>query len=169
MPKIDGAEIERRVREAGELNKLRGAFPAIAFGSSRRLGISIVPLTKQLADYFDVKTGRGLLITNVAEDSAAARAGLKAGDVVVEVGTAEIGSTADFTRELNRKQEGEVELKIVRGGRERTIKATPERNSNSSFNFEEFAPEGLFNDGTRLVRPAAPRPVIVPQRRGRIL
>ena len=46
----------------------------------RRLGISVETLSPQLADYFGTKDG--VLVTTVQSDSAAAKAGLKAGDVI---------------------------------------------------------------------------------------
>lgn len=161
------ADVERSLRGLRGLSERQGELAPVLFGSTRRLGISTVPLTRQLADYFDVKNGRGLLVTNVAADTPAARAGLKAGDVVIEIGAAQIDSTADFTRELNRKQEGEVELRVVRGGRERTIKAMPERSRDFQFNFEGFAPDALFESDARVPRritpPAPPRPVLAPR------
>src|SRR6266850_2524088 len=54
-----------------------------AFGN-RRIGVSTQPLTRQLADYFGVQDG-GLLITSVNDNSPAAKAGLKAGDVITAV------------------------------------------------------------------------------------
>lgn len=55
------------------------------FTRGPRLGISADELTPQLADYFGVKQGKGILVREVMADSAAAKAGLKAGDVIVRV------------------------------------------------------------------------------------
>jgi len=49
-----------------------------ALAGSRRIGISTTELTKQLADYFGVTGGRGVLVTNVSDDGPAAKAGLRA-------------------------------------------------------------------------------------------
>src|ERR1043165_5794658 len=54
----------------------------IMFGNSRRIGVSTVELTKQLAAYFGIADGKGVLVTNVADDGPAAKAGLKAGTVI---------------------------------------------------------------------------------------
>ena len=48
------------------------------------LGVVIQPLTAQLAESFDLKDTKGVLISEVTEDSAAEKAGLKQGDIVVE-------------------------------------------------------------------------------------
>lgn len=112
---------------------------AFAFGSNRRIGITTTTLTKQLADYFDVSGGHGLLITSVSENGPAAKAGLKAGDVVTEVSGEKVNDTNDFVRALNRKEEGEVTLTIIRDKSQRTIKVTPEKRQAPNVNLS-----GLF-------------------------
>jgi S1-C subfamily serine protease len=42
---------------------------------SRRIGISTTELTKQLADYFGVTGGKGVLVTSVSEDGPAGQGG----------------------------------------------------------------------------------------------
>ena len=55
-------------------------FGRISFGDRQRLGVQLLPLSDQLATYFGVKDG--VLVASVEADSPAARAGLKAGDVI---------------------------------------------------------------------------------------
>jgi serine protease Do len=97
-----------------------------AFGGGRRIGINTEPLTKQLADFFGVKDG-GILITSVTENSPAAKAGLKAGDVVTAVDGEKIESSGDLSRAINKKTDGEVTLTVIRDRSSRTIKVTPEK------------------------------------------
>ncbi len=97
-----------------------------AFGGNRRIGISTQPLTKQLADYFGVKDG-GLLITSVNENSPAAKAGLKAGDIITAVDGEKVESSGDVARAINKKEDGDVTLTIVRDRSTRTINVTPEK------------------------------------------
>ena len=114
-----------------------------SFGNNRRVGISSTPLTKQLADYFGVQTGKGLLVTSVSENSPAAKAGLRAGDVVTEVNGEKIEGSGDFVRAINRKEDGEVTLTIIRDKSQRTIKVTPERRANQTFNLSDIAPTAI--------------------------
>jgi len=111
---------------------------SFAFGSNRRVGVTTTALTKQLADYFDVSGGHGLLVTSVSENSPAAKAGLKAGDVITEMNGEKLEDTDDFIRALNRKHEGEVTLTIIRDKSQRTIKVTPERRQAPSFNLSDL-------------------------------
>jgi len=118
---------------------------SFGFGSNRRVGVMTTALTKQLADFFGVPGGQGLLITSVSENSPASKAGLKAGDVITEMNGEKIEDTDDFIRALNRKDEGDVTLTIIRDKSNRTIKVTPERRPTPTFNLSEFQPSGLMS------------------------
>lgn len=94
-------------------------------GNTRRIGVSTVALTKQLAEYFGVAGGRGVLVTAVTEDSPAAMAGVKAGDVITAVDGEAVDSSGELSRVINRKKEGEVTLTITRNKSQQTIRVTP--------------------------------------------
>lgn len=102
-----------------------------AFGANRRIGISTQTLTKQLSDYFGAKDG-GLLITSVNENGPAAKAGLKAGDVITAVDSEKVTSAGDVSRAINKKQDGDVTLTILRDHNTRSITVTPEKNPERS-------------------------------------
>jgi len=123
-----------------------------SFGGNRRIGVSTQGLTKQLADYFGVKDG-GLLITSVTENSPAAKAGLKAGDVITTADGEKVTSSGDLTRAINKKDDGAVTLTVVRDHGTRTVTVTPEKN-----------PDRLIRPGTigtrRVVIPSIEIPAI---------
>jgi len=93
-------------------------FPGMT--SSRQLGVTVDELTHQLADYFGAKDG--VLVTSVTDGSAAARAGLKAGDVITSINGARVTSREDLVRGLRESSE-DVSLGIVRDKKESTVKA----------------------------------------------
>ena len=93
--------------------------------NSRRIGVSTMQLTKQLADYFGIANGRGVLVTAVTDDGPAAKAGVKAGDVITAIDGEEIDSPGDISRVINRKKEGEVSLTVIRNKSQQTIRVTP--------------------------------------------
>src|SRR6266404_736593 len=66
-----------------------------AVGNSRRIGVSTIELTKQLAEYFGITDGRGVLVTSVSADSPAAKAGIKAGDVITAIDGDKVETTGD--------------------------------------------------------------------------
>lgn len=109
------------------LEQLQRNQGAIGFGWGRRIGINSTQLTKQLADYFGVTGRSGLLVTSVTENSPAARAGIKAGDVIVAVDGEKVESSGDLSRAINRKNEGDVTLTIMRDRKERSLSVTPEK------------------------------------------
>jgi len=96
------------------------------FGANRRIGVSTQTLTRQLADYFGAKDG-GLLITSVSENSPAANAGLRAGDVITAVDGEKVNSSGDIVRAINKKEDGEISLTILREHNSLNINLTPEK------------------------------------------
>lgn len=104
----------------------RGDGDVYVFRSSgsRQIGIGITSLTKQLADNFGVKGG--VMINNVRENSPAAQAGLKAGDIIVEVDGKEVDNELDVIRGISAKTEGDVTLSYVRSGTRNSVNVTPE-------------------------------------------
>lgn len=95
------------------------------FGPARgRLGVQVENLTPQLADYFGVKQGKGVLITEVEAGTPAAKAGLKAGDCIVKAGTKDVGSIMDLTEALDSAGAANqpVTLTIIRRGQEESFK-----------------------------------------------
>src|SRR5262249_25599623 len=92
-----------------------------------QLGVSVTGLDDQLASYFAVKGG--VLVTSVAPDSAAAMAGLKAGDVITSVGGRAVAQPSELSEAVRNAQAGSpLELRITRDKKELTLKATlPDR------------------------------------------
>lgn len=96
-----------------------------SLGNARRIGVSTMELTKQLADYFGITSGKGVLVTSVVNDGPAAKAGLRAGDVITAIEGEEVDSPGDISRAISRKKEGDVTLTIIRNKTQQTIRVTP--------------------------------------------
>ncbi|HSE21396.1 MAG TPA: PDZ domain-containing protein [Pyrinomonadaceae bacterium] len=94
-----------------------------SLGARRRIGVSTVALTKQLAAYFGIADGKGVLVTSV--DGPAAAAGVKAGDVITAVDGEKVETSGDVSRIINGKKDGPVTLTIVRNKSQQTIQVTP--------------------------------------------
>jgi serine protease Do len=94
------------------------------FGSSRQIGVSLIRMTKQMADSFGVSGGA--MISEVRENSPAAKAGLKAGDIIVEVDGKAVKGDGDLIRAMSEKKDGDVTLTFVRDGNRQSVKVTPE-------------------------------------------
>jgi len=115
------------------LDKLEGfnKFPdsngdmTFFLGNSRRIGVSTMELSKQLADYFGITGGKGVLVTSVTDDGPAAKAGVRAGDVITAIDGEAVDSPGDISRVINRKKDGDVTLTIIRNKSQQTIRVTP--------------------------------------------
>jgi serine protease Do len=99
----------------------------IARGSVSRgwLGVSLQPLTPELAASFGVKDRKGALVSEVTPDSPAARGGVKAGDVVLAMNGTPVESPGDLARAVGLARPGtESTLRVSRRGAEQTLKVT---------------------------------------------
>lgn len=98
-----------------------------SFFGGTRLGISAESLTDQLAEFFGVKDNKGVLVASVDENSAAAKAGIKAGDVIVGVDSEKVDSVRALLKALSSKTEGTIAVKLVRNRAEQTVTVTLEK------------------------------------------
>ncbi len=93
-------------------------------GRRARLGISADELSGQLAEYFGVK--QGVLVREVTEGSAAAKAGLKAGDVITRINDEAVLDVEDLRRALSQTEK-EATVTFVRDRREQSVKVELEQ------------------------------------------
>ena len=90
-----------------------------------RLGIAIQGVDKDLAQSFGLAEAYGALVASVEPDSAAEKAGLQAGDVVLSVDGRRINDSAELPRVIGEKRPGtRVKMEVWRDGRSRSITAT---------------------------------------------
>jgi Do/DeqQ family serine protease len=112
-----------------------------SFGEVRRgtLGIFVQDLTGDLAGAFDLEKGQGVLVAEVADDSAAEKAGLRAGDVIKSIADYPVRSAQEFHNYEGQFPVGEkLTLEIVRNKSENVLEVKVE---------ELKALEGVMVDG----------------------
>ncbi len=88
-----------------------------------RLGIELSPIDGQMSDFFGVSAG--VLVSSVDRDSPAARAGLKAGDVVTAVNGHAVRQPGEMSNEV-RNATGPIELTVVRDKKEMKVRVIPD-------------------------------------------
>jgi len=98
-----------------------------SFFSGSRLGVSVESLTDQLAEFFGVKEGHGVLVSQVDENSAAAKAGLKAGDVIIAIDNERIDGVNALVKAVAKKEAGPIAVKILRNRVEQTVNVSLEK------------------------------------------
>ena len=123
------------------INRAKAMLDDFQAGRKRpRLGVSVVPVAGDYADALSLPTQGGLLIQEVSPGTAAARAGLRGGREMVQIGNAQITIGGDLimaidgkpvdrddaiSRALSRKRAGDsIELTIFRNGKTTNLKVT---------------------------------------------
>ncbi len=98
------------------LEDINAALPRLKKGKD--LGRGLLGITAQSADLY----GPPSTVANVAPDSAAAKAGLKPGDVIIEIDGKPVRMHAQVMHALGTKYEGDkVTVKVRRGKEEKTF------------------------------------------------
>jgi len=96
------------------------------FGEIRRglLGVGIQTIDAEMAKALDTNVERGALITNIVPESAAEKAGLAVGDIIVEVNKEKIDNASELRNKIGLLRSGdEVNLKYVRDKKSRSARA----------------------------------------------
>ncbi len=111
---------------------------------ARRIGVEAEPLTPQLAEFFGVK--KGVLVRSVGKGSAAEKAGIKAGDVIIKVNGEDVESPGEISANLRGAEAGKtVPVTVVRNRSEMTVQVTVEGRDDAEFG------------GGKVTKPALPR------------
>jgi S1-C subfamily serine protease len=120
-------------------NSGSGFFGAFSLGSPS-VGVELDVLGSQLADYFGVKNGQGLLVKHVAENSPASRAGLKAGDVITSANGQTMATLNEWVKMLHANRGKQVQVTLVRNHKEQTVSLDA---GNGKSHGQLVAPESL--------------------------
>ncbi len=128
----------------------------VAHGGSY-LGVGAIDIDEERAKALNLKEVRGVEIKSVAEDSPAAKAGLKEGDVVLEFGGQQVEGSEQFARLVRETPAGrQVPLVIWRNGATQNITATIGTRSGPYY----VSPDGGNYPVT--IPPMPPMPVMPP-------
>lgn len=115
--------------------------PAPAYGNGFLSGLSMNPLYTgldldmlgpQLANYFGVHDGQGLLVRRVDDNSPAAAAGLRAGDVIIKVNGEVMATTNQWFHAIHANRGKQVQLTVMRNGKEAVVPMMAGRAKNRS-------------------------------------
>lgn len=108
------AMAERRMRDS------RHGVGTMVVTERGRVGATVQNISPQLGKFFGISDAAGALVSSVEENSAGARGGLQAGDVILAVDGAKISDPKAFVESLNGRQ-GRISVLIMRDRQERTI------------------------------------------------
>jgi serine protease Do len=108
-------------------NTVRELLPQLRVGkiTRGRIGVSVGSIAREAVDEFGLKDRKGAVVQSVAPDSAASRAGLEPGDVIIGFGGKPVASRDELVRMVVNTRPGtSVPLRIVRDRQERTLNIT---------------------------------------------
>ncbi|MBN2032255.1 MAG: DegQ family serine endoprotease [Deltaproteobacteria bacterium] len=79
-----------------------------------RLGMSVEELTPELAKNLGLKELSGIVVVQVEDDSPAAAAGLRPGDVILEIDQSQLKSIDDFNSRIEKYKKGDTILLLAK-------------------------------------------------------
>ncbi|MGC2635563.1 MAG: PDZ domain-containing protein [Acidobacteriaceae bacterium] len=96
-------------------------FLSVLGMNSAYTGLELDMLGPQLADYFGVHDGQGLLVKRVDDNSPGSVAGLRAGDVITKVNGRIVATTSQWVHTMHANRGKQVELTVVRNRKEAIV------------------------------------------------
>jgi membrane-associated protease RseP (regulator of RpoE activity) len=136
--------------------------PAFALASAHgpesgraRLGVQVSSMTPELRKFLGAKEEAGILVQRVESESAASRAGVKVGDIVVAVDGNAIGEIGEVAEALaDRKKGDKVDVVVVRKKKRRTLRVELQEDaSDRGFAVGDVQIHGMpgfsFGDGSK--------------------
>src|ERR1051326_8079255 len=101
-----------------------GRIGRVGLGENLRLGAQLDKPSDALIDQLDLAKGQGQVITQVSDGSAAAKAGIKANDILIELDGKPVSSDPDeFAKQLKDiKADMPVNAVVIRKGKKETLK-----------------------------------------------
>jgi membrane-associated protease RseP (regulator of RpoE activity) len=103
----------------------------VRVGERYRMGLSLQDMSPQLAEYFGLGGRNGALVLYVYPDSPAAKAGIKAGDVILSVGGETTENPLKVHEALRTKRDSSVELRVMRDKQEKSFTVQLEKGKTS--------------------------------------
>ncbi len=105
--------------------RVKDQIVATGRAAHARLGVNVQSMNAALAESFGLKRPQGALVAGVAPDSAAEKAGLQPGDVVLEFNGRPVGDAGELAAMVGESTPGtKVQLEVLRQGARRTLGAT---------------------------------------------
>ncbi len=132
------------------------------------LGVTIQPVDQSIADYYGQEKPRGVLVSNVNENTPAEKAGLLEGDIILTVDGEEVNSISHLRNIISLSPVGEkVRLDILRDGMEKRVAVTldelpPPDQIASARNLNEEDDEGIEGVTVQNLTPQRRRMVNIP-------
>ena len=106
----------KEVRRTAPIARLQDEAPSKIAGveGKGQLGLSVQPLTPPVARELGLKVNEGVLVRDVAEGSRAGEAGIRAGDVIVEVNRQPVRTVEELKTHIDNQVKGAPTVLLIR-------------------------------------------------------
>ena len=95
-----------------------------SWGRRGRLGVYIEDVSGDLAEYFEIPGGEGVLVEGVVEDSPAEAAGIRAGDIIYKIDGKSLCCTEELVEAIAKMEtDKQTPIVLIRKGEEVTVQA----------------------------------------------
>ena len=126
-----GEEAQKLLEEAYILKK---GFPVQSFFTRGRIGVLLYDPDDDLAAYFDVEKGAGALVLDVEAGSAAEKAGIRSGDVIVRVGGDPVADVSAAIEAVSSAGPGDtLAIEVLRKGARKSVAVAVEPQAGGPF------------------------------------
>jgi len=120
------------------------------------LGVGIQSMSPELGEYYGIKNGKGVLVTEVFPGDPADKAGIQPKDIIFEVNGKKVESSRDLTRMIADIGVGDIaRIKVLRNGAEKTIKVEIARRDDDKLHAGDTTKQSAGELGIR-VSPITP-------------
>jgi serine protease Do len=99
--------------EIGVLEDEETVLAGTETGTSKKLGITVQELTPKLAESLGIKEDSGLIVNDVTPGSAAAKAGILRGDMILEINREKVETIAQYRKAVQAAQEKKSILLLI--------------------------------------------------------
>ena len=110
---IRDGEKQTMTVEIGILEEDETVLAGTETGTSKKLGITVQELTPQLAESLGIEEDSGFIVNDVTPGSAAAKAEIRRGDMILEINREKIETVAQYRKALQAAQEKKSILLLI--------------------------------------------------------
>lgn len=137
MPLGEGRAFTSDSSDPAPTTRYSKGFLGTLLMSPSYTGAMLEIMGPQLAEFFGVPGGSGLLVRSVADNSPAARAGLRAGDIVLRANNRSMGTLSDWAKQIRKAKGHDVSVVVLRGHDQKTLTLTPDGKRRSSLSLPD--------------------------------
>ncbi len=112
--------------------------------SPSNTGAMLEIMGPQLAQFFGVDGGGGLLVRSVVDDSPAAHAGMRAGDIVLRANNRTMATLSDWTKQIRKAKGQPVPVLVLRGHEQKILNLTLPGKHHSSLDLPDQSVDAVY-------------------------